>query len=261
MTDRVVQILTCLATVACLAALGALLRLLARRGSYPRLPEPDPDLADTRADRRRYHLANALACGVGAVAGAALWATPPLAGEGVLWRQSLYDHPAGRLLGPFFLLLAVGGLAVVPLAERLVAPGPLLHILTRSSARQFAAGIDLRPALRWVSVVIGSLAILLHLGMRNEHTTFVVEGVQWRDWPWQADTTQPWADVADIRLVATFTAMTGKVVERPHLSLVFRDGSGLRLGKSATRSEPFWAEVAALASVRSGVAVRRLEHE
>lgn len=261
MTDLFVQILTGLVTMAVLAALGALLSLLVRRGRYPRLPAPDPDLADTRADRRRYHLANGLACGVGAVAGAALWAMPPLAGEGVLWRQSLYDHPAGRLLGPFFLLLAVGGLTVVPLAERLVAPGPLLHILTRSSARQFAAGIDLRPALRWLSVFVGSLAILLHLGMRNEHTTFVAEGVQWRDWPWQGDSTQPWADVADIRLVATFTAMTGKIVERPHLCLEFRYGSVLRLGKSATHSEPFWAEVAALASVRSGVAVRRLEHE
>jgi hypothetical protein len=260
-TDLFVQILTGLVTMAVLAALGALLSILVQRGRYPRLPAPDPDLADTRADRRRYHLANGLACGVGAVAGAALWATPPLAGEGVLWRQSLYDHPAGRLLGPFFLLLAVGGLTVVPLVERLVAPGPLLHILTRSSARQFAAGIDLRPALRWLSVFIGSLAILLHLGMRNEHTTFVAEGVQWRDWPWQGDSTQPWADVADIRLVATFTAMTGRIVERPHLCLEFRDGSVLRLGKSATRSEPFWAEVAALASVRSGVAVRRLEHE
>lgn len=255
------QIWTSLATIAVLALVGAALRFLTLRGKYPRLPEPDPADPDTARDRRRYHLANALAVVIGLAAGAALWATPPLAEDGVLWRSSLYEHPAARLLGPLFVVLAVGGLAVVPLAERLVAPGPLLHIMVRSSRRQFAAGVDLRPALRWLSLVLGTLAILVHAGLRNEHTTFTADGVRWRDWPWQADVAFPWREVADIKIVRTFEALTGKVIERPHLSIDFHNAENLRLGTGDDRPRRAWDEVAAIASARSGVAVRHVERE
>jgi hypothetical protein len=255
------QIWTGLATLAVLALVGALLRLLTRRGKYPRLPEPDPDDVDTAHDRRRYYLANALALLVGLVAGAAVWATPPLAETGVLWRSSLYDHPAARLLGPLFVVLAVGGLTVVPLAERLVAPGPLLHIMARSSQRQFAAGVDLRPALRWLSLVLGTLAVAVHAGVRNEHATFTADGVRWRNWPWQADVAFAWQDVSDIKLVRTFEAMTGKIVVRPHLSIDFRNGENLRLGTGDERPQRGWDGVAAIASACSGVVVRTVERE
>jgi hypothetical protein len=255
------QLWTALATTLVMVLLGVGLQALARRGKYPRLPEPDPEQADTAADRRRYYLANGLALGLGVVFGVALWMTPPLAEDGVLWRQSLYDHPAGRALGPLFFALSVGGLAVPKLADRLVAPGPLLHILARSAARQHAAGIDLRKALRWLSLVIGSLALLLHFGLRNEHATFDGNGLRWRSWPWQQEAERTWNEVADIRLVASLEAMTGRIVQRPHLSIEFADGEVLRLGKFNDRHERIWAEAAAIASARSGVAVRRVERE
>lgn len=248
------------ASVGVMVALGALLRALSRRGKWPRLPEPDPEQADTRSDRLRYYLGNGLAVVVGTLFAAALWAIPPTMEDGVLFRFSAYDG-VGRLIGPFFLVLGAGGLALPWIVMRLVAPGPLLHILTRSAMRQVQAPLDLLPLLRWLSGGVVAAAVLLHLAVRSEHTTFDENGVRWRTWPWQSDTVRTWSDVREVRIVASFEAMTGAIRQRPHLSLVFHDGECLRFGKQNDPKPGMVERAAAIAAERTGLDVQRIERE
>lgn len=248
------------ATVAVMLAIGALLRSLSNRGKWPRLPEPDPAQVDTTRDRLRYYLANTLAVLIGVVAGLALWLLPPQTEEGMLFRSSAYDH-VGRLIGPMFFGLGAGGLVLPPITMRLVAPGPLLHILTRSAMRQVKAPLDLLPALRWLSSGILVVALLVHLAVRSEHLTFDEVGVRWHTWPWQGERAQRWQDVTDVRLVSTFTAPTGNVVERKHLSVGFQDGSRVHFGRQDDAKSADIERAAKIAAERSGHELQRVERE
>lgn len=250
-----------LANFAVLFALSWFLNLLARRGRYPRLPEPDPAQEDSVQDRWRWYFASFLALVLGGLAGALLWALPPKVWSDALWHWSPYDQVAPRLLGPFFLVLAFGGLVIVPLAERLVAPGPLLHIMHRAASQAFMDGLDLRPLVRRLGQVAGALAIAAHAGMREAHVTLTAEEVRSRIWPWESETIHAWQDVADIRVVRTFTALSGDVVERPHLVLAFRDGETLRLGRQDDVPRRLWREAAEVAESHTGLKARYLERE
>ncbi|MCB9892224.1 MAG: hypothetical protein H6833_11290 [Planctomycetes bacterium] len=254
---------TTVAYLAVMAILGGTLRFFAQRGRYPRLEYPDPEIVPeaTARDRRRYYSANLCALLVGIAVGALLWWTPPASAGASLWRLSTYDHPAGRLLGPFFLMLAVGCYTVPWFADRFVAQGPLRHILWESASRMRLTGLDLRPAMRTMAWIIGGLAILLHDSMRSQHTTMTTDGITYRDWPWETEVHHDWRDVQDIRIVRTFEAMTGTIVARPHLGIEFVGGDVIHVGRRVTMPPRFWDEAAKIASEKSGVRVRHVERD
>lgn len=249
------------ATIAVLALLGAGLRALARRGRYPRLPEADPERPDTARDRRLYYLANVAALGLGAVAGGLLFLVPPVVASDCLWRSSIFDHAEMRAIAPFGVLIAAGGLLAPWLADRWVDARALVHVLRRSSQRHGMSDLDPRPAVRWVMGPMLVLAILLHLALRLEHTTMDEAGIRWRDWPWQSERARPWSEVADVRLVRTFVAPTGNVVERTHLGIEFADGEVLYVGPRDDSSDAEWTVPAEIAASRAGVSVREVERD
>lgn len=248
-----------LATSLALALAGAGFAAAARRGRYPRLDEPDPDCKPTGADRVRYYGANLLALLLGTVPAAVLFLWVPAAEPGVLFRTMVYDHPAARAIGPFFVMLAVGAMVAYPLAARLVRAGPLQHFLWRSSA-QFGRA-DPRPATKWMGRIVGPLAVIAHFGMQLEHTTFDAAGVRWRAWPWQEEQSRAWTDVRDVRIVRLWVAASGNPVERPHLGLEFHDGEVLHLGGWNDAPAGTWEAPAAIAAERAGVALRRVERD
>lgn len=157
--------------------------------------------------------------------------------------------------------MGAGLLALPSIVTRLVAPGPLLHILRRSAVRQFKAPLDLLPLLRWFGRGVCVCAALLHLALRSEHTTLDEAGVRWRTWPWQSDTRKTWPDVTDIRIVASFEATTGAIRHREHLSLGFRDGERFRFGKQNDPKPGMVEQAAAIAAARTGLEVQRIERE
>ncbi|MCA8969133.1 MAG: hypothetical protein KDC95_05095 [Planctomycetes bacterium] len=254
---------TTAAYLAVMAILGGILRFFADRGRYPRLEYPDPEFEPvaTAHDRRRYYLANLCALVVGIAVGALLWWTSPANTVPALWRVSMYDDRGGRLLGPFFLMLAAGCYTVPWFADRLVEPGPLRYILWQSASRMGLTGLDLRPVMRATAWIIGGLAILMHYAMRSQHTTMTTGGVTYRDWPWESEIHHAWKDVKDIRIVRTFEAMTGSIVARPHLGIEFVGGDVMHVGRRMTMPLEFWVEAAKIASEKSGVAVRHVERD
>lgn len=239
------------------ALLAVIFAIIARRAGgkwFPKLAEVDPDDPATRRDQWLYYAANGVAVVVG-TAGAALlyFGCAPVAAA---MRFSPFDG-FGRLLGPFFVVLGGGGMVLPMLARKMVRPGPLLHILHRANRRY--GGADMTRALLVVSSLVLAAAILLHVGLRSMHTTIDEQGVRWRDWPWQSEQVREWSEVTDVRIVRTFEAMTGKVVERPHLVLTFEPGVEVVTGKRNTRPPEFWEAPANFASKHAGVAVRHVE--
>jgi hypothetical protein len=226
---------------------------------FPRLPEPDPDDPPQRRDRTAYFGANALALAIGAVAALALvWLTA--SGDSPM-RFSPFDG-AGRWLGPFFVFLGVGAALVPTLLRWLVPAGPLLHLLHKSGQKQKATrGLDWRPATRLLGLTVALAAVLLHFGLRIVHTTFAEDVIVWRDFPWQAVQGRSYDEVADVRIIRTKTAMTGRVVERPHLGVTFADGTSITVGSRDDRPAGFWEKPAAFVAERAGVEVRRVEGE
>lgn len=230
---------------------------LARRGQYPVLDEPDPVLAPRATDRLRYTGSVVAALLFGGFAAAALWSVPSPDVPQAIARHAAYDEPAGRLLGPFFFGLACAAWVAYPLAARWVAPGPLQHFLWRSSAMW--RRMDPRPVTRTTARFVVFLALVLHFAIRDQHTTFTAEGITWRDWPWQAEQQRAWQDVAEVQIVATFVAPSGQVRERPHLRLQFRAGEPMVMGQRMQEPAAFWERLAAVASDRAGVPIRRVD--
>ncbi len=248
------------ATLGVLALVGAGWRALARRGWYPHLPEADPTRPDTARDRIRYYLANGAALGIGVVAGVLVYLVPPVAATDCLWRASVYDLATARGIAPLFVTLSTGGLLAPWLAKRWVDGRALVHVLRRASQRNRMGTIDPRPLLRWIAGPILVLALLLQFALRLEHTTMDGAGIRWRDWPWQSERVQPWSAVEDVRIVRTFVATTGNVVERPHLGIEFTDGEVLHVGKR-NDSNTDWSVPATIAARRAGVEVRRVDRD
>lgn len=248
--------------VTSLSAAGTLLAfaVIGRMGGtswFPHLPEPDPDQPPSRSDRVRYYAANLLAILIGT--GAAILLAEGTQLAAVPYRYTPFDG-AGRWLGAGFFGLGMGAYVAMMLIDRMVAPGPLLHILWHSG-RRFGAGLDFRPGTRRLGLLVAVAALALHFGIRRSHTTLDEVGVQWRDYPWQQDLSAPWSDLRDVRIVQTFTAMTGRVRQRPHLGLEFQDGTVLHLGRGDTRPIEVWERAAAFAAQRSGLTVRRVESD
>jgi len=240
-------------TAALTAACFALVAKMKGRRWFPPLPEADPDDPETRRDKLAYYGANALALLVGAAAGVSLLLlTPPPDGP---MRFSPFDR-GGRYIGPVFVLLGIGGAVVPWIVRRMVRPGPLLHILHRT-CRQYG-GVDVGPILVRFGCVVATIAVVLHVSLKEIHVTLEEQQVRWRDWPWQDEQQRDWSQVDDIRIVRTFEAMTGTVVERPHLVLRFADGVEVVTGKSDTRPDGFWEGPARYASEHSGVPVRHV---
>ncbi|MEQ1634016.1 MAG: hypothetical protein ABL997_16680, partial [Planctomycetota bacterium] len=241
--------------------LGIGLHALARRGRYPRLPAADPDRPDTARDRRLYYLANGAALVLGTVAGGLVFLVPPVAAPVCLWRSSVFDYVEMRLIAPFGVALSAGGLLAPWLAGRWVDARALVHVLRRSSQRHGMGDLDPRPALRWIAGPMLVLALMLHFALRLEHATMDEAGIRWRDWPWQSECVRPWSEVEDVRIVRTFVAPNGDVVERPHLAIEFADGEVLYLGQRDDSSDAEWNVTAEIAASRAGVAVRRVDRD
>lgn len=236
---------------------------LAKRGHYPVLDEPDPDCAPTRADVWRNRASVALALGFGAFAAFGLANVPPPEAAQQLARLAAYDDLLGPWLGGGFFGLACAALVAYPLAERMVAPGPLQHFLWRSGGQwnavwsRFTHGrvLDPRPLTKSTARIVLFAALLVHFSLREQHTTFTEAGVAWRDWPWQAETEFAWADVSAVEVVESFEALSGNVVDVPTLRLQVRGGEPLTLGRFAQRRREAWDNLAELAAARAGVPV------
>lgn len=243
--------------------LGLLLAVvwLAKRGHYPTLAEPDPDCAPTRADAWRNRASVALALGFGALAGTGLALVPPPEAAQQLARIAAYDDLFGPILGGFFFGLACAALVAYPLAERMVAPGPLQHFLWRSGGqwnqvwRRFHDGrvVDPRPLTKSTARIVLFAALLLHFSLREQHVTFTEAGVVWRDWPWQGETEIAWKDVTAVEVVASFEALSGNVRDIPTLRLQVRGGEPLTLGRFVQRRRDYWERLGELAAARAGV--------
>jgi len=231
--------------------------IIARRAGdkwFPKLAEADPDDPDTRRDLWTYYAANGLAVVVGIAAAALLYfgcgpVDAPMS-------FSPFDG-VGRLLGPFFVVLGGGGMVLPMLARKMVRPGPLLHILHRSNQR--FGGADMTRALLVVSSIVVPVAILLHFSLRAMHTTLDEQGVRWCNWPWQSEQEREWSELQDVRIVRTFEAMTGNVVERPHLVLTFEPGVEVVTGKRNSRPPGFWEAPADYAGKQAGIPVRHVD--
>lgn len=85
--------------------------------------------------------------------------------------------------------------------------------------------------------------------------------MRWRTWPWQSETQRTWTDVREVRVVASFEAMTGAIRKKQHLSLVFRDGERFRFGKQNDAPPGMVERAAAIAAERTGLDVQRIERE
>jgi hypothetical protein len=253
MADVVAKILGVLLQLAVLAGLV----WLARRGRYAVLAEPDPQLVPSFSDWCRYGLSSVASLAFGVLAAYGLASVAPHEAAGVLARIGAYDQVAGRWLGAGCFGLGCAAWLAYPLAARWVAPGPLQHILWRSAAQW--RRLDPRPITRSLARIFVVVALVVQFAIRDQHTTFGVDGVRWCDYPWQAETLVAWDDVTAVELVATFPAMTGKVIRRLHLRLQVRDGEPLVVGRFVQRSPAFWEAMARLASEQAGVVVARVE--
>ncbi len=144
------------AVVVAVALASWLIRAAARAGHYPRLPEPEPGTAPTRADRLRYYGSVVLALGVGLVAGGLLWLVPPRQDADDLFRFAVFDQPAARLLAPLFVTLSVAALVSYRIAAGLIAPGQGIRQPSWREAECAAANTAgtkyaaTRSASRWI---------------------------------------------------------------------------------------------------------------
>lgn len=239
------------------AAAAAVLGFVARRratGLVPMLAAPPEDAVVTPADRLRYFAAHgtALALGLAAVLGLYLLA-PPLA-EAHTYRVT---DGVGWLLGPFFVVLAVGATCSPALVRWFVPASALQALLWRASRR--AGHMDLRPLSVRLGAVVLLLALALHFGLAGVFLRLDEGGVRWRSQPFGAERARGWSAVRDVQLVRTFEAMTGRVVERPYLRLQFVDGVVAEHGRFDVRPPTVWEEAAAYASARAGVPVRSVD--
>ncbi len=236
----------------------ALVRCLGGTRWFPRLPPAEPGHEPTWNDRLRYYGANLLALLCGAAVAVVLAETTRLPPHE--FRYSVFDG-SGRWIGPAFVGLGLAGWLAMLLIDRLVAPATLVHILHRANKGRLT-GIDMRPATRKLGLGVAALAVVLHYTLRINHTTLADDGVRWRDWPWQEEQVQPWSAVRDVRIVRTFTATSGRVVERPHLGIEFADGTVVHVGKRDDKHvDGYWEAPAALAAGRSGLTVRHVAHD
>ncbi|MGE3171366.1 MAG: hypothetical protein AB7O97_01995 [Planctomycetota bacterium] len=212
--------------------------------------DPPPVPSPLRASPRRV-LGNALALAFGAGCGVLLEMLTRVPDAPL--RFSPFEG-AGRWLAPFFVMLGVGAIVAVPLLARLDPDAP-----PRPSPWGWFAASRATAQQRLGALVV-VLALMLHFALRDTYVELDDDGVRWRDWPMVAEQ-RSWSELRDVRVVRTFTAMTGRVVERPRLALEFGDGAVMRVGQGGDRPPGFWEEPAAFAAARGGVAVRRVEHE
>lgn len=239
------------------AAAAAVLGLFARSKStrlLPMLARPPEDAEVTRGDRLRYYGAHftALLLGVSAAAALDLVATP--AARAHTYRVT---DGVGRLLGPFFLTLSVGAATSPVLLGRFVRPAALQALLWRAARR--AGHKDPRPLSLRLGLVVMLLALALHVALGGVFLRLGERGVSWRSQPFQSEQVRDWSALRSVELVRTFAAMTGRVVERPHLRLRFTDGAVVDHGRADARPLAVWEEAAAYASERAGVEVRRVD--
>ncbi|MCK5940741.1 MAG: hypothetical protein KAI24_02130 [Planctomycetes bacterium] len=241
------------------AASALVLALVARsRGSklFPLLTDPEDDgpIEVTVGDRARYYLANVAALLAGVSAVGLLYLVAPPHAEPRTFRAT---DGGGWLLGPFFLMLSVGALTSPLLLRWLVRPRPLAVLVYRASAK--AGYKDFRPASMWLGAIVGCLALALHFALASLHLRLDQHGVRWRSAPFVGEHVRPWSEVADVRIVRTFEALTGKLVKQPHLVIAFADGAEVRHGRFDTRAPEVWEDAAAFAAERAGVPVRRVD--
>lgn len=231
--------------------------LCTRKGLLPKLPPVEAGLPPGPSERRRYYAGNSLSVALGLLAGILLFAQPINKDPSALFSHSYAEGSDGRLIGSFFLFLGTTSFLTGLFARWFVPASALLHIL-HQTARRFG-GADPIWLTRWLGLALCSAALFLHFGFAAEHTTFREHGVYWRDMPWHEEQHRPWSDVVEVRLVQQAQALVGTWRDRPHLMLVFADGTKLRIGsRSGIRADAFEAP-AALASARSGATVVRME--
>ena len=242
------------------AAATLVLGLVARsRGSrlIPPLadPEQDGDSIVVRAfDRFRYHAAHGTALLLGLAAVGVLYLIAPPTSEP---RTFTPASGIGWYLGPFFLVLSIGAATAPWLTDRFVSPRPLAKLVFRASAR--GGYKDFRSLQILLGVVVGCLALALHFSMGSFFLRLDDDGVRWCNHPFASEQQRPWSQVSEVKIVRTFEAMTGKVVERPHLAIVFDDGVEAVHGRQDTHPPEVWAEAAAFAAAKAGVPVRRVD--
>lgn len=224
----------------------------------PRLPPCDPEQAPSRRDRVMNVLSHVLALPIAGVCALVLRVIPAVEPPAEGMRLSIYDTGM-HWLGPLFVGLAVAMMAQVWLAQRMVAPGPLLHLMHGASKRYSKSDADIRPLVRLTGLVIISAALVLHLGFRADHLTLDAAGVGWRSFPWMSDQHRDWAELRAVEVVRTSEALSGRVVDRPHLRLRFADGEVVTSGTHETRPIELWHEAADYAAGRSGVSKQVLD--
>lgn len=234
------------------------IRALTSRGKFPRLPDPDPAASPTAVDRRAWYLSNTLSGLLGLGAALLLYAIPAASADGALLRVAAYES-SGRVLGPLFLGLSVTLVLTVVLSARLVRPGPLLHLLWRSMGAYGNA--DMRRPAAWLGGIMASAALALHFAVWLEHTTFTTTDLRWRDWPWQSEQVRAWSTVTDVRVVQSWIAPNGKRKQQAHLGLQFADGAVLHVGRRGDVEAEVLQQAVAVASERSGRAVREVESD
>ena len=242
-----------LAGAATMYVLGFLARGKSTR-LLPALEAPPEGAVVTKRERARYYAAHGTALLLGLVAAGALYLLAPPSAEPQTWRMT---DGVGWFLGPFFLVLAVGAATSPALLAWFVPPRALQVMLWRASRRMGRK--DSRPLSVRLGLVIAPLALALHFALDGLHLRLGPDGVSWRAMPFGSTTARPWSDVRDVELVRTFEAMTGKVVERPHLRLRFSDGEVVEHGCFDTRAPAVWEDAAAYAAAQAGVPVRRVD--
>lgn len=239
------------------AVVAALMGVIARsRGSrlVPQLPEPDEHIAVTGGDRARYYAANVVAGLLGLAAVGVLYLVAPPTPEP---RTFTPASGVGWFLGPFFLVLSIGAATSPTLLRLMVAPGPLSVLVYQRSAK--AGHKDFRRLSVLMGVVVGCLALALHVSLGSFFLRLEDDGVRWQNHPFAAEQFRTWEQVSEVRIVRTFEAMTGKVVDRPHLAILFDDGELAVHGRQDTHPPEQWEEAAAFAAEKAGVPVRRVD--
>jgi len=239
------------------AASMAFLAFVARRKAtrlLPMLEEPREDVVVTRKDRACYYGAHLAALLLGLASVGVLYAVaPPAHGE----RTYRVTDGVGWLLGPFFLVLAVGAATSPWLLGRFVRPAALQALLWRAS--RLAGHKDPRPLSVRLGLVVLLLALALHFALAGVFLRLDDRGVRWRAHPFASERARGWRALRAVELVRTFEAMTGKVVERPHLRLRFSDGEVVEHGRFDTRAPEVWEDAASYAAAQAGVVVRTVD--
>lgn len=238
------------------AAAALAIRAAVTRGRLARLPDADPEQRPTSADRWRWHLGNVASLVLGVAGALLMYAVPPASADGTLVHIAAYEM-GGRFIGAFFFGLATTLFLTLWFADRLVRPGPLLHIL-RTSQGAFGDA-DLRRPARWFAGLMALAAVALHFALWLEHTSFTTTGVRWRDWPWQAEQERSWDQVREVLRVGSWIVPNGSRKLQAHVGLHFRDGVSLHIGRREQLTVNELQRVLAVASERSGLPVREVE--